>query len=384
MTYITEDRRLSINVQGAGPGAPGRSSYDILYRTDFRDLGASLNALYDGTGTPLAKRRIHVVTDSNVAPLYLDTVIRELEPFCAGVSALTLPAGEEYKNMDSVGRIYRFLMETDADRGSIAAALGGGVIGDMTGLAAATYMRGIGLVQIPTTLLSQADSSIGGKTAVDFEGYKNLVGAFYMPSLVYSNTALLATLEERQFLSGMAEIVKHGIILDRDYFSFLEDNAGQILTKDPDLLADVLYQSNVIKKNVVEQDPYEKAQRKLLNFGHTLGHAIEKDSGFSLYHGECVSIGSICACRISGKRGILAPAEADRIRALLARLGLPVRYSIPDPERIIRLTKLDKKNSAGVLSFILLHGIGEAFAVRDVTPAEMADALAAVSDPAAD
>ena len=254
-------------------------------------------------------------------------------------------------------------------------ALGGGVIGDMAGFAAATYVRGIDFVQIPTTLLAQADSSIGGKTGVDVGGYKNMAGAFYMPVLVYSNISTVLMLEKRQYLSGLAEVIKHGMILDKEYFEYLRENEEGLAGQDPEFLLDALFRSNEIKKQVVEQDPYEKGLRKLLNFGHTIGHAIEKDSGFTLFHGECVSIGCAGAIRISENRGMITADERKEAVAFLESTGLPVRTAIPSADSILPLIKLDKKNSAGVLSFVLLKGIGNAVTCPDVSSAEITDAL---------
>lgn len=375
MRYLNPERKLTVTCPDGRRNA--KNTYDILYRYDFRELGDALENLYaDGnSAAPLEKRKVYIITDTNVDPLYSDEVTESAAGRCAKISKLVLPAGEKYKNTETVNRIYEFLIEHEADRSSVILALGGGVIGDMAGFAAATYVRGIDFVQIPTTLLAQADSSIGGKTGVDVGGYKNMAGAFYMPVLVYSNISTVRTLEKRQYLSGLAEVIKHGMILDRDYYEYLRENEEGLEGRDPALLMDALYRSNEIKKQVVEEDPYEKGLRKLLNFGHTIGHAVEKDSGFSLYHGECVSIGCAAALKISENRGMMSPEECDEAVSFLERTGLPVSTAFSSAGNILSLTRLDKKNSAGVLSFVLLRGIGNALTCPDVTAKEIMNAL---------
>ena len=375
MRYLNPEHKLTVNCPDSARNT--NNTYDILYRYDFRDLGQALCDLYADRDpeAPLEKRRVFIITDTNVAPLYADEVSASVTDHCFRVTKLVLPAGEKYKNTETVNRIYEFLIENKADRSSVILALGGGVIGDMAGFAAATYVRGIDFVQIPTTLLAQADSSIGGKTGVDVGGYKNMAGAFYMPVLVYSNISTVRMLEKRQYLSGLAEVIKHGMILDKEYFEYLRENEEGLAGQDPEFLLDALFRSNEIKKQVVEQDPYEKGLRKLLNFGHTIGHAIEKDSGFTLFHGECVSIGCAGAIRISENRGMITADERKEAVAFLESTGLPVRTAIPSADRILPLIKLDKKNSAGVLSFVLLKGIGNAVTCPDVSSAEITDAL---------
>ena len=253
-------------------------SYFIRLENDFQALSDAVISL----GKPYA--RIAIITDSNVAPLYLKEAERALSGTGATVSSLVLPAGEEHKNLDSIDTIYQFLIDQQLDRNDLLAALGGGVIGDMTGFAAATYLRGIDFIQLPTTLLADVDSSIGGKTGVDYHSYKNMVGAFKQPRLVYMNLSVLRSLPERQFSTGMAEIVKHACIMDEEYLTFLEENKNRIWGLEPDCLLPMIRQSLLIKKKVVEEDPTEKGIRAILNFGHTLGHALEKESGFTLTH----------------------------------------------------------------------------------------------------
>lgn len=350
----------------------GLPCYEIRYDDSFSSLPGALR------DAGLSGRRICVVTDDIVAPLYLEEVQERLSSVSGEVLSFVLPHGEQHKTLDNVRMLYRFLIENHFDRSCVLTALGGGVIGDMTGYAAATYLRGVDLVQIPTTLLSQADSSIGGKTGVDFDGFKNMVGAFKMPRLVFSSVSVLKTLDGRQFSSGFAEIMKHGLIRDRDYYVWLIDHLHEILDRDPGVLQDMLYRSNEIKKEVVERDPLEKGERMLLNFGHTIGHAIEKQSGFTSLHGECVALGCVAAAWISWKRDLLSVEEFDEIRDMFVPFGLPVSLDSVDAEEIVRLTKSDKKMKDGRIRFVLLRSIGSAFVAPDVTETEMEEAVNAL------
>lgn len=343
----------------------GKPIYDIVYTDDFSALAEEIKR--PGCGD----RKVCIITDTNAGPIYTQEILNVLPD--AGV--FTIPAGEEHKNLDTICSIYRFLIDNHYDRNSVLIALGGGVIGDMTGFAAATYLRGIDFIQIPTTLLAQADSSIGGKTGVDFEGYKNMVGAFKMPILVYENVSTLKTLDGRQFASGFAEVMKHGLIKDEDYYVWLIDNMYEIRERDPKILQKMLYRSNEIKKEVVEKDPYEKGERMLLNFGHTIGHAIEKYRNFELTHGECVALGCVAASYISWKRDMISKEEFYEIRDMFVPFGLPVSEENIDVEEVLRLTKSDKKMRGSQIRFILLEGIGKAVVVRDVTDDEIRAAI---------
>ena len=379
-------KRLSIHMDE-------KPCYDILYSTDPGDLTREL-------GTPLfAGRRIAIITDTNVAPLYAEMVadccVQAAQSTGGGSEPpliLRIPAGEENKTLDQIRILYRELILHHFDRRSLLIALGGGVVGDMTGYAAATFLRGIDFIQIPTTLLAQADSSIGGKTGVDFDGFKNMVGAFKMPRLVYANVSLLTSLDERQYISGLAEIIKHGLIRDAAYYDWLRENREAVLRRDTDVMQQMLYVSNRIKQEAVERDPYEKNERMLLNFGHTIGHAIEKNSGFSLTHGECVALGSVAAAWISFRRGNLSEKTFLDLKETIAGFGLPVRLG-PDTgayvqgekagnfrETILTLTKSDKKAVSGNPRFVLLREIGDAYVTRDVTDDEIRSAISAVSE----
>ena len=240
------------------------------------------------------------------------------------------PAGEKNKNLDTVRTLYEFLIQKHFDRKDVLVALGGGVVGDLCGFAGATYLRGIRFIQVPTTLLSQVDSSIGGKTGVDFDSYKNMVGAFHMPSLVYASTSSLLTLSAEQFASGMGEIVKHGLIKNRDYYQWICEHADAIRERDLKVCEQLILVSCQIKRDVVEKDPTEQGERALLNFGHTLGHAIEKLMNFKLAHGQCVALGCLAAAHISAKRGMITDAEVDQMRKAFATFDLPVSFSKRD------------------------------------------------------
>ena len=342
--------------------------YDIVLEHSFDRLGEEASPFIEG-------RRVCIVTDSTVAELYLKEVEAAVAPFCREVISFIFPAGESHKNLDTVKKLYEKLILAKFDRPDVLIALGGGVTGDLCGFGAATYLRGIDFIQIPTTLLSQVDSSIGGKTGVDFDAYKNMVGAFHMPKLVYSSTKVLDTLPPEQFSAGMGEIIKHGLILDKDYYRFLEDEADKILKRDPDVCEKMILGSDKIKRRVVEEDPTEKGIRSYLNFGHTLGHAIEKLGNFQLLHGCCVGLGCLAAAYISAERGLISMEEADHLKALLTKFGIPVTVSGMDENDVIAATKNDKKMEGGVIRFILLEKTGSAYVDKTVTDEEMKKGL---------
>ena len=349
----------------------GKPIYDIVMEENYDKLGKEVAAL------SVQERRLCVVTDSTVAELYSETVIRQLEPVCKEVHLFVFEVGEKNKNLDTVRKLYEFLIQNHYDRNDMLVALGGGVVGDLCGFTAATYLRGIRFIQVPTTLLSQVDSSIGGKTGVDFDAYKNMVGAFHMPQLVYTAAASLLTLTEEQFACGMGEVIKHGLIMDAGYYEWLQEHREEILARDLSICEQMILISCRIKRDVVEQDPTEQGIRGILNFGHTLGHAIEKLMDFKLLHGQCVALGSIAAAYLSAGRGEITMDEAVQIRNVFEEFGLPV--SIKDfglaKEAVIAATKNDKKMDSGKIKFILLHRIGEAFIDRTVTDEQMEQSL---------
>lgn len=343
--------------------------YDIVFSQSFSGLWEELSALECGD------KRLCIVTDSKVDELYGVELLRLIEGKCRKAVKYVFPRGEENKTLDTVKGIYRFLIEEEFDRRDMLIALGGGVTGDITGYAAATYLRGIDYVQVPTTLLAQADSSIGGKTGVDFDGYKNMVGAFKMPRLVYMNLGTLQTLDDRQYFAGFAEVMKHGLIKDVLFYEWLIGNMYEICERDLKVLQEMMVRSSNIKRLVVEKDPTEQGDRALLNFGHTIGHAIEKAKNFELYHGECVALGAVAAAYISWKRELLTMEEYYEIRDMFVPFYLPISVDHIDPQEILRLTKADKKMESGTIKFVLLKKIGKAVVDRAVTDEEILAAI---------
>ena len=343
--------------------------YDILITDSFDQISGVVKELgFEG-------RKIAVVTDTNVEKIYAKEISGAFEEISDKVFVYSIPAGESNKNLDEIRKIYEFLAERHFDRHDLLVALGGGVVGDMCGFAAATYLRGIKFMQVPTTLLSQTDSSIGGKTGVDLDGVKNMVGAFYMPVFVYINTKTLDSLDERQYYSGFAEVMKHGLIKDQNFYTWLIENMYEICDRESDVVNEMVTRSLGIKKAVVEKDPMEKGDRALLNFGHTIGHAIEKHMNFKMLHGECVALGCVAAAFISWKRGLLSMDEYYEIRDMFVPFNLPISIEDVDKEAVLELTKSDKKADSDKIRFVLLKKIGKAFTDDTVTRDEMSAAL---------
>ncbi len=346
-------------------GADNAPLYPIVLENSFEGIVPLVRSLrMDG-------RKICVVSDSNVAPLYAKEVTGLLEKegfFCV---IFSFQAGEASKNLDTVAELYEFLIENSFDRNDVLLALGGGVTGDLTGFAAATYLRGIRFIGMPTSLLSMVDSSIGGKTGVDYKAYKNMVGAFYQPSAVYINISALQTLPEREFLAGLGEVVKHGFILDKSYHYFLKENVSGILKKNEDLLFKMIYQSLCIKRDVVQRDPKEKGERALLNFGHTIGHAVEKLNHFTFLHGECVSVGMVAATHLSVSKGVLSEAEAEEMIELLRSFGMLTEVPMLDRDAFLAVCHKDKKADGAKIKFVLLDSIGHAYLDSEVTDEEL-------------
>jgi len=346
-------------------GADNAPLYPIILEESFDGIISLLRSLQ------IEGRKLCIVSDTNVAPLYVKEIIGLLEKedfFCV---SYIFTAGEASKNLDTVAAIYEFLIDNSFDRNDVLLALGGGVTGDLTGFVAATYLRGIRFIGMPTSLLSMVDSSIGGKTGVDYKAYKNIVGAFYQPSAVYINISALHTLPEREFLAGMGEVVKHGFILDKAYHVFLKENADAILAKETKVLQSMIRQSLCIKRGVVERDPKEKGERALLNFGHTIGHAVEKLNEFALLHGECVSVGMVAAAELSVLRGVLKKEEADEIKELLITFGMRTEVSALEKESLLEVCHRDKKADGAKIKFVLLKEIGQAFLDPEVTDDDM-------------
>lgn len=345
--------------------------YDIVLEHDFDSFAAQWETLYGNTTT----RKLCIVSDSNVAPLYLDALKQSLKECNVTIFSHVFEAGEPSKNLDTVQKLYEDLILNHFDRHDVLIALGGGVVGDLTGFSAATYLRGIDFIQVPTSLLSQVDSSIGGKTGVDFKQYKNMVGAFYMPRLVYMNLSMLKTLPEKQLISGMGEVLKHGLIKDNTYFSWLKEHKADIKTLSDTVIEEMVERSCIIKRDVVERDAKEQGERALLNFGHTIGHAIEKLSDFSLYHGECVGIGCIAASYLSMKCGCISQKDFQDIEQTFQEFGFLTRVSGFDAQNILATTKSDKKMVGSKINFVLLQEVGNAFLTKELTDEQILSAI---------
>lgn len=332
------------------------SSYDIYIGKDIMDRMTLLIAKNHKSG------RYVVITDKVVNQLYGKKFITALKDIGLHVSLVEFPAGESSKNMDTVMDIIGKLMEKGADRETCLIALGGGVVGDIAGFVASIFMRSVPYIQIPTTLVAQVDSSIGGKTGVDLAYGKNLIGTFYQPRAVFANLSFLETLPEKEFNNGLAEIIKYGIIDDEKMFRTLEDNMDTIKSRDPKMLLNLVEICCQIKKSVVEIDEKEQGLRRILNFGHTLGHALEAISQYTITHGEGVSMGMVGAARIAERMGYLKSGEVARIENLTRHAGLPV--TIPkslDGDKIIAHLKMDKKRKGDVVHFVMLKKIGMPF-----------------------
>jgi len=317
-----------------------------------------------------------IVTNTTIAPLYLEKVLHSLSAYrCESV---ILPDGEEFKNLDVLNQIFDTLLESKFSRKVTLIALGGGVIGDMTGFAAASYQRGVPFIQIPTTLLSQVDSSVGGKTAVNHALGKNMIGAFYQPQCVLADTLTLNTLDDRQLSSGMAEVIKYGLINDADFFTWLENNMPALLARDQAALAEAIERSCQDKAELVAQDELEQGVRALLNLGHTFGHAIETGMGYGNFlHGEGVAVGMLMAADLSCRMGWMTVEQVERTKQLLIAAKLPT--TVPEgmsAEQFMSLMSVDKKVQDGQIRLILLKGIGQAVISDDYSKACLADTLA--------
>jgi len=330
----------------------GNRAYDIHVGSALLGrIGELIQALKLG-------RHLGLVTHPALATDYGPIVVDSLREAGHEVALLTVPPGEESKSLDQAGRLWRELVRLRLDRGSAILALGGGVIGDLAGFVAATLYRGIPFVNLPTTLLAQVDSSVGGKTGVNLPEGKNLVGAFHQPCLVVADVLTLRTLPEPEFRSGLAEVVKHGMIADAAFFESLERQADRILARDPDALQKIVARSCAIKARVVEADEREAGLRAMLNFGHTVGHAIEAALGYgAVTHGEAVAHGMVVATALSVLRGICPEEDARRLQELLGRFGL-LDAPLPPPESLETYMVSDKKARDGVLQFVLTRGVG--------------------------
>ncbi len=347
----------------------GNNSYDIHIGPGLlMQTGAKLEEI--GFSDKLV-----IITDPTVKSLYGNTLKHSLTSSGFKVLTLLVPEGEEQKSLETAGRLYHDLTDFYAERTTPIIALGGGVIGDLTGFVAATYLRGVPLIQIPTTLLAQLDSSIGGKAAVNHDLLKNRIGAFYQPRLVISDITTLKTLTTGELSDGLAEAIKYGVIWDEELFTYLERNLDQIKSFDDRALETIVFRSAKIKAEVVEKDERDFGLRNILNYGHTVGHAIESVSDFKVQHGEAVAIGMLAAARISNKMGILDKNEVIRLRNVIARAGLPTEIPSLQLEKLIQAIKHDKKILQGKLRFVLPKSIGNVFITDEVSPSILEQAL---------
>jgi len=322
-------------------------------------------------------RQVCVVSNDTVAPLYMETVCQALTGF--DTTQFIFPDGEEFKTLDTVSTLYDHLLEANFGRSATLIALGGGVVGDMVGFAAATYQRGIDFIQIPTTLLSQVDSSVGGKTGVNRPLGKNMVGAFYQPKCVLADCDTLGTLPDRELKAGLAEVIKYGLINNREFLDWLDANLDNLLARDPGALAYAIRVSCEEKAAIVAMDEREGSIRAILNLGHTFGHAIETAMGYGTWlHGEAVATGMVMAAAYSRRQGLLSQADADYVRTLVSRAGLPVSPpDAMDADTFISLMSRDKKAESGKIKLILLEQLGKAFVSEAVETQQLAAALAA-------
>jgi len=350
------------------PVSLGSRSYRILVGTGvLARTGVELERLKVG-------RKVALVTDPGILALHGETVAASLRAAGFEVTIVLLPEGERAKTLDVAASTWDRFLDAGLDRSSTVVAVGGGAVGDLAGFTAATYMRGVNFVQVPTTLLAQVDASIGGKTAIDHARGKNMIGAFHQPRLVLADTATLLTLPEREYRSGMAEVIKHGIVLDAAYFTEVEREAVALRAREPAVLSRIVAGSCRLKGSVVERDEQEAELRHVLNYGHTIGHAIEAITGYERFaHGEAVSLG------IAERLGLAKPGTRERQVAALEAVGLPVRGAGEPPERVVEALSRDKKSKDGRVPFVLAPEIGAFRIIYDVSRATILDALADVA-----
>ena len=351
----------SIQDATASPACGNRIRVDVADRGYDILVGFGMFACPETYASLPAGEVAVVVSNSTVAPLFADRVVACLHERFRTVGLLVLEDGEQYKTWAAVERIVDALLEARADRHATLFALGGGVVGDLTGFAAACFMRGIAYVQIPTTLLALVDSSVGGKTAVNHPLGKNLIGAFHQPSLVVADLETLATLPQRELIAGLAEVIKYGVVADAEFFDWIDTNLGALLRRDREALGRAVSRSCELKAGIVGRDEKESGLRAILNFGHTFGHAIEAGLGFGTWlHGEAVGCGMVLGARAASRLGLVSEAEARRIERLIASAGLPVVPPLMSTDRWLELMRHDKKARAGSIRLVLPDGAGSA------------------------
>ncbi|MGE0079958.1 MAG: 3-dehydroquinate synthase [Thiohalomonadaceae bacterium] len=348
----------------------GERSYPIY-------IGSGLLGRTELLAPHIRGRQVLVVTNETVAPLYLEKLNAGLGDY--QVDSLVLPDGEAYKTLGTLNSVFDRLLERRFDRRCTLVALGGGVIGDLTGFAAACYQRGVAFIQVPTTLLSQVDSSVGGKTGVNHPLGKNMIGAFHQPRCVIADTDTLNTLDDRQLRAGLAEVIKYGLINDPEFFRWLEANLDRLLARDPEALAYAIERSCRDKAAIVAEDETESGARALLNLGHTFGHAIETGMGYGAWlHGEAVATGMLLAAQLSQRLGWIGAADTARVHGLLSRAGLPVKAPTDlDSRRFLELMAVDKKVQDGQLRLVLLKGIGHSVVTAEASTADITATLEA-------
>lgn len=323
----------------------------------------------------LTGNKLCIISDSSVSKLYQNEIIDLLKPYFSEIFSYSFPEGEQNKRLETITKFYDFFLSSHFDRKTIVAGLGGGVTGDMAGFAAATYLRGIPFVQIPTSLLAQVDSSVGGKVGVDYKNSKNIIGAFYQPKLVYINTDTLDTLSDREFSAGMAEVIKYGLILSSGFYDNIRKNCKKIMCRETGAIAELIFKCCEYKTAVVAQDEKESGLREILNFGHTIGHSIETLKGFSLVHGECVAIGMRAGLHLSFQRGDLLKRELEELDELLTFFKLPLKASGILAEDVYKQLYLDKKVKDNKIGFVLLDKIGSAYSASDLSRDEVMKAI---------
>lgn len=325
----------------------------------------------------LTQKRVAIVSNTTVAPLYLDKLTTALKLHGVNTIPIIIKDGEEYKNWETLNFIYDALLAHRCERNTAILALGGGVVGDLAGFAAATYLRGVPFIQIPTTLLAQVDSSVGGKTGINHPLGKNMLGAFYQPQLVLTDITTLNTLPDRELRAGIAEVIKYGLIRDPEFFDWLEQNITHLVTRNPHVLNEAICRSCKNKADIVAADEKEQGVRALLNLGHTFGHAIENGMGYGVWlHGEAVAAGIILAAELSHRLQFISNADVKRIRNIFIQAGLPVHAPKMPPEKYLQLMALDKKVESGKKRFILLNHIGEAAVYADIPTKTVSEILA--------
>ena len=329
-------------------------SYPIYIGSDLLSSKSLLSDHIQG-------KQVMVVTNTTIAPLYLEKLKDALSDF--NVESVVLPDGEEFKTLETLNKVFDALLKAKFDRSSTLVALGGGVVGDITGYAAASYQRGVNFIQVPTSLLSQVDSSVGGKTGVNHELGKNMIGAFYQPKAVIIDVDTLDTLSDQEYSAGMAEVIKYGLLGNADFFSMLETNIESIMARNKDLIIEIIFNSCKDKASIVALDEFERGKRALLNLGHTFGHGIENAFGYGNYlHGEAVSIGMVMAAKLSMDEGYLSNEDAIRVESILSKADLPIsiKKSIGS-ETLIEAMSLDKKSIDGKIRLVLLKALGDSY-----------------------